>query len=123
MSLRGWLLTGGIVVILFMAVGSVTGDKEKSSGVLAGYWIAILDWACVLAFPNWRAGLVELGIPVGWSWLLAPIGVLAVVAASVLAWAMSYAAEDPGWWWVPAWIGYAIVLIVYGLIAGPTALE
>lgn len=123
MSLRGWLLTGGIVVILFMAVGSVTGDKEKSSGVLAGYWIAILDWACVLAFPNWRAGLVELGIPVGWSWLLAPIGVLAVVAASVLAWAMSYAAKDPGWWWVPAWIGYAIVLIVYGLIAGPTALE
>jgi hypothetical protein len=122
MSLKAWLLVAGIVVILFFALGSVTSEREKASGVVAGYWIAILSWACVLAFPNWRTGLVDLGVPVGWSWLLAPIGTLVVIAASVIAWRTSYAEETSGWWWIPAWIGYAALLIGYGLVAGPTAL-
>ena len=104
------------------ALGSVTSEKERASGVVAGYWIAIISWACVLAFPNWRTGLVDLGVPVGWLWLLAPIGLLVVIAASVIAWGSSYAEEASGWWWIPAWIGYSALLIGYGLVAGPTAL-
>jgi hypothetical protein len=45
--------------------------------------MSILVWISIVNFLEWRRGLVDVGIPDAGSWVLAPVGLLVLIAMSV----------------------------------------
>ena|SRR5215217_8133237 len=93
--------------------------KERSTGIRTSYLFAVVDLACVVNFPDWRHGLVRLGLLEAWSWVLAPIGLILVIAASIASWLASYGENDnhPRWVWVVALVVYLAAAFGYVTVA------
>lgn len=132
MRLKDWLFVIGVAVILLVSVSllfdpadrySPSRRKKRATGIRTGYLFAVMDLACVLSFLEWRRGLVRLGLPEAWSWVLAPIGLILVLATSMASWAASYGEGDNyARWWVAALILYIVAVIGYITVGfGPSA--
>ena len=96
MSWELWLFVIGCVVLMF--IGNLTkgpgiettaryrakaGEIQELRGMsfmVVMMLIAVL--MLVVTFSDWRRGLVNLGLSEGWSWVVAPLGSVFVLAAA-----------------------------------------
>jgi hypothetical protein len=136
--LKDWLFIIGVVVVTLVAVAAVLPDStmarykkpekrnHRASAAGGFYALAVLDLLCITRFLDFRLGfVVNLGLPEVWSWILAPIGLLLLVVASIVAWAVTYSdGRDnvPRWRWLVAWAILAAAYFGYITIGfGPSA--
>jgi hypothetical protein len=123
-NLKDWVFIIGVVVILLVAAGDLlahpsSGRKERSPGIRAGYSFAILNLLCAVNFLEWRRGLVQIGVLGIWSWGIGTIGIIMVIALSIVSWRASYGDHDRnGWWtWASALALYMAAVAGYITVA------
>jgi hypothetical protein len=125
MQIRDWLFVAGVVIIFLAAAGSLaeqwkthTGRRRSTTGITTGYSYAVFDLMCAVNLLQCRRGLASLGVPEGLSWMLAPLGLLIVIVASVVSWTLAYESERSRWWaWSSALIFYIAVGAGYIAVA------
>ncbi len=101
MQLQDWILTIGIVLIFLAAFAEITDPKDwydehraaRAEGTQTAYGLAVANWVCIVYFLDWRRGLADLGLPDAASWVLAPIGLILLIALSVAAWETVFGRE------------------------------
>jgi predicted membrane channel-forming protein YqfA (hemolysin III family) len=131
---QSWVFIAGIPVIIFIAVAAVTPDpayrfsprrKKRDATVKARtiYWASLLTWLCVVNFLEFRRGLeTRLGLPDAITWAFAPIGVIVLIALTIIPLAID---DERPWWkytialalYYAAVAGYLAVTLHYGLSA------
>jgi|SRR5262245_7957092 len=125
--MRFWIFLIGVGLAVLVGVGDATDTEPGSwrkprkgeSAVRLGYWFFIINLYCALQFPEWRAAIAKHGVSNLWSWVLAPLGLIFVVAASIIAgsflWGENAARRLV---WIPALGVYLGAAIAYGRVSG-----
>ena len=120
MQVKDWLFVIGVGVILLGAVGVLDEERgafpvtrrKSMSGIHAGYSFAVVDLLCAVNLLDVRRGLVALGLSEALSWVLAPIGLIVVIAASMVSWGTAFGEDEGVRWWV--WLGALTVYLGAG---------
>jgi hypothetical protein len=118
MHVKDWIFVAGIVIIFLAAAGSLAeqrktygGSRKSTTGITTGYSYAVFDLLCAVNLLECRRGLVNLGVPDGLSWVVAPLGLLVVIVASAVSWGLAYESEHSRWW---AWSSALVFYIAAG---------
>jgi hypothetical protein len=135
---RDWVFMAGVILLLLVALAAMPDKsdrwftareskerKEQASAAHGIYLVGLLDLLCIVSFLDFRRGLVaHLGLPEVWSWVLAPIGLVLVLAVSLAAWGASYgwgSDKDPMWRWLVMWALFLAAVFGYITVAvGPS---
>ena len=94
---RDWVFIAGAILLVLVALAAMPDKsdrwftareskerKEQASAAHGIYLVGLLDLLCIVSFLDFRRGLVaHLGLPEVWSWVLAPIGLVLVLAVSL----------------------------------------
>jgi hypothetical protein len=130
---KGWVFIGGILVILLFALAWALGDepahrfspeRRKNDAEMGHFFYvyALLTWICIVNFLEFRRGLARLGLPDALTWALASIGVMTLIALTIVLLAIPN--KSPWWRWTSAgvayfavWGGYLAVVSGHGLSA------
>jgi hypothetical protein len=119
MHVKDWIFVAGVVIIFLAAAGSVaeqrktySGRGKSTTGITTGYGYAVFDLLCAVNLLECRRGLVNLGVPDGLSWVVAPLGLLVVIVASAVSWGLAYESEHSRWW---AWSSALVFYIATGV--------
>jgi hypothetical protein len=130
MQVKDWVFVGGVAIILLVALAQITDGSSRYHapnirrgrllGIRGGYACALIDLLCAVNFLEWRRGLVDLGVPNALSWVLAPAGLIVVIAVSVVSWSMSYGEHERVHWskWLGAFILFLATAAGYLTVAG-----
>ena len=128
-SIKDGIFIAGLVLIFLVAISEALGDrddpfhdlsmfstrrKEAARTAHLGYVVAVLTWACMVNFLEFRRGLeTRVGLPEALAWILAPIGVVVLIGLSIA----QFATDDKSPWWT--WVGLLVLYLaaVYGYIA------
>lgn len=84
--LKDWIFIVGVVLLTMEAWGDITGARGNNASIERRgivYTVSILAWASIVNFFEWRRGLVDVGISDAGSWVLAPVGLIVLIAMSV----------------------------------------
>jgi hypothetical protein len=128
---KDWVFIAAVILLLLVAVAAMPDEadrrrstpakrNEQASAAHGIYVVGLLDLLCIVSFLEFRRGLVvHLALPEVWSWVLAPIGLVLVLAVSLAAWL-----SDEGPMWLSLAIWALFIAAVFGYVtvaAGPSA--
>ena len=118
-SPKDWVLIAGFLLILLVAVSL---PKEDKGAARPFYAVACVTWLCAVEILEFRHGLVtQLGIPDAFSWALAPIALILLIALPLVPGLLF--TKKTRWWkrisfgalWLVAVVGYMTVAAHHGL--------
>lgn len=115
------------MIVLFLAAEILdtsrpgdTRSRGRASNIAAAYSPILLCWIAVVSIFEWRQGLADIGLPEALSWVLAPLGLIAVIALAIASYHLPD--KEPWWKWAGLFLLFIAACFAYIVVAaGPAA--